>query len=126
MIEERLFAHLKNSALGTLVGERIYPLALPQNPTLPAITYQRISTRMVLDRDNAHLQRPRFQFDCYDRRSIQAWRLADALEDALATLRGEGDPRIDVTLLESRNDLFDPDTELHRVSIDAFIWFEKG
>ena len=128
MIEELLFRHLtRNQALVALVDNRIYPLVLPQNPTIPAIAYQRISTQMVLDRDDAHLQRPRFQFDCYDRRAIQAWRLADALEEALAALKGQdGDPRIDCTLLDGRTDLFDPDTNLYRVSIDAFIWFEKG
>ncbi len=47
-IEADLFAALTGHAgLSALVGSRVYPLILPQNPTYPAVTYQRISTPMA-------------------------------------------------------------------------------
>ena len=42
-LEQALFTRLDGFAgLTSLVVSRIYPLILPQNPTLPAVTYQRI------------------------------------------------------------------------------------
>jgi hypothetical protein len=44
MIEAALRAVLiAHPDVAALAGGRIYPLILPQNPTLPAIAYQRIS-----------------------------------------------------------------------------------
>ncbi len=39
-IEEGLYAFLSNAGI---VGTRIYPLVIPQDATLPAIAYQRLS-----------------------------------------------------------------------------------
>jgi hypothetical protein len=48
VIEEALRARLiGQSGLTALVSTRVYPLGLPQNPTLPAITYALVS-------DNGH------------------------------------------------------------------------
>jgi hypothetical protein len=42
---------LADATVAALVGDRIYPKTLPQDVTLPAITYQRISTIGDLDLD---------------------------------------------------------------------------
>src|SRR5438045_179384 len=43
-LEEGLQAYVSTkTAISALAGTRVYPFNLPQNPTLPAITYQRIS-----------------------------------------------------------------------------------
>ena len=41
VVKTRLDTH---SGLGALISDRIYGLVLPQNPTYPAVTYQRIDT----------------------------------------------------------------------------------
>lgn len=46
MIEEALYSRMTaHAGLAALVGTRVYPDQLPQNPTLPAVVYQRIDTR---------------------------------------------------------------------------------
>jgi hypothetical protein len=68
-IEEGIVYRLKNySGLSALVGDRIYPLKLPQGVILPAVTYQRISTPRVIthDQGTGGLAMPRFQFSAYD------------------------------------------------------------
>ncbi len=41
-IKEALFKHLSlSSPIAALVGDRIYPVALPQNPQYPCIVYRR-------------------------------------------------------------------------------------
>ena len=56
------------AGLSALISSRVYPGQLPQRPTLPSVTYQRVSTILVATRDNsgrANLERPRYQFDCW-------------------------------------------------------------
>jgi phage tail protein X len=44
-IESKVYAALSgNAALAALVSTRIYPLQFPQGVTVPALTYERIST----------------------------------------------------------------------------------
>lgn len=46
LLEEAIFSRAGAIApLAALIGTRLYPVILPQNPTLPAATYRRISTR---------------------------------------------------------------------------------
>ena len=40
-----------NGAVAALVGTRVYPVVLPQNPTLPAIVYQELRTGTVVASD---------------------------------------------------------------------------
>lgn len=55
-----------HAGLSALVGTRIYPDKLPQNPTYPAIVYQRISTpRAQAISGTVASAAPRFQFSIY-------------------------------------------------------------
>lgn len=59
---------LADPALADAIGDRLWPVKLPQNPTLPAITAQRISgVRFGVLRGPAGLARPRIQFDVWAR-----------------------------------------------------------
>lgn len=52
MIEKALFQILTGHAeLTAHVGDRVYPLLLPQSPTLPAITYTRVGTARGYNND---------------------------------------------------------------------------
>lgn len=44
VVYERLTTH---AGVSGLVGTRVYPLVLPQNPTYPCIMYQRVSSSRV-------------------------------------------------------------------------------
>jgi hypothetical protein len=46
LLEQAVYSRLSNHAgLTTLVGTRIYPIRLPQRPTIPGVTYRVISAR---------------------------------------------------------------------------------
>lgn len=91
--------------LGSLVSSRVYPLVLPQKPTLPAITYQQISAVRVrnLPVGRAGKVRLRIQIDCWAETYAAVHALADsvkALLDATATER----------VLDNEFDLFESET----------------
>ena len=66
MFEEGLFEYLDNYAgLSMEIDDRLYPLLLPQNVELPAVTYQRISTVRLLEFEQSFMPHPRFQFNCW-------------------------------------------------------------
>lgn len=75
------------SAVG---GTRIYPLAIPQGGTIPAIVYQRI----VTDRGYAHdgqipLAVPRVQLSVWANTPTAAWSLAELVIDRLTGYSGD-------------------------------------
>lgn len=70
MLVGRLEAY---SGLSALVGTRIYPRILPNNPTYPALTYARISNSTATTNG---LRETRFQINC--------WGATEASADAVA------------------------------------------
>lgn len=66
-IEAGCYAFLSSSTgITDLVGTRIYPHHLPQNPTFPAMTYRLVSAPHDHTlADAAGIVRVRFQFDVY-------------------------------------------------------------
>ncbi len=57
---------LSYAGVSALVSQRMYPDALLQNATMPAIVYSKISTRREHTlSDITRLAHARFQFDCY-------------------------------------------------------------
>lgn len=129
-IGEVIYTKLTGYAgLAALIGARVYPGQLPQRPTLPAITYQRVSTTLVQTRDNAgraSLERPRYQFDCWASTRKGARQVAAELRYALATLPQTSNPRVDVALVQNDFDDYEPDTDRHRAIVDVFVWYEES
>ena len=75
------------TGLTAITGSRLYPGTLPQEPTLPAITYRRIDTPRVasLDGDDT-LINPRYQFDVYAADTLTAGSVVGQLRAAMATI----------------------------------------
>ena len=89
-IEAALASYLKPvSEITGIIGEgdgaRIFPLALPQKPDYPAVTYQVISSPRHHDVDIAY---PRIQYTAFARTYSQAKELADILRLHLSRLKG--------------------------------------
>lgn len=124
VIESTLTA---NAGLAALIGARLYPVLLPQRPTLPAVTYQRISTLTIPTRDEHHasLERPRFQFGVWAASYASARAVAQVLRVALPTLKQASNPRIQVALLQDDQDAYEPETQRWRAILDVFIWHEE-
>jgi hypothetical protein len=125
--EEGLFAYLDAYPGLTLeVGSRIYPLVLPQRPTFPAVTYVRISTPRLLEFERAFFPHPRFQFDCWAESYDRAKDVAAQVRAALNLYRGAmGAYTVQTSLVEDERDMYDPETKLWHVIIEAVIWYEE-
>lgn len=125
--EEGLFEYLDNHAgLSEEVDSRIYPLLLPQNPTLPAVTYVRISSPELHTFERAFLPHPRFQFDCWAESYARAKDVAAQVQAALDLYRGAmGDYTVEVSILDGERDMYDAETKIWHVIIEAIIWYER-
>ena len=118
-LESALFTALTASAGGlyTLVAARVYPEVMPQGASLPCLVYSRVSTPrfQALGATQAVVvSRPRFQFTC--------WALtASSAIDVVAALRTQLLATSYAVTLESESVMRDPDSNLHRRDLDAFI-----
>jgi hypothetical protein len=125
-------------AVASLLGDRVYPVILPQAATFPAATYQRIGSgsRVGSHHGDTGLVVGRVQFDFWDRTYLGAKTAAAAvrraLQDANRQLAKGAVPaggtgvvrKIGVTL--DRDDYDDEDTvKLYRPAFDVLTWFKE-
>jgi hypothetical protein len=124
--EDGLFTYLSTyPGLAALIGTRLYPLLLPQDPTLPAVTYQRISTPMMLAFERSFLPHPRFQFDCWAASFPAARAVAEQVKLALDVYRGAmGAETIQASILDTDRDTYEPQAKIFHSIVDAIIWHE--
>lgn len=125
--EEGLFAYLDaHPGLTVEVGSRIYPVKLPQLPTFPAVTYTRISTPRLHAFERSLLPHPRFQFDCWAESYSRAKDVAAQVRAALNIYRGAmGAYTVQVSIVDDERDMYDPETKLWHVIVEAIIWYEE-
>ena len=109
-----------DAGVGALVAARCYPLLLPQYPTLPAITYQRISNSE--QGGTTAIRRSRWQFDCWAATYAGAHELAALLKTALEEYSDtDQTPGIKMSLVANELDDYDPDTQQYRTIVDVFF-----
>lgn len=134
---------LADPGVVSLLGDRAYPVVLPQAPQLPALTYQRVGggSRVGSHAGDSHLTQARIQLDCWGISYLQAKIVAGSVRRALqeytrALARGPVAPptdaagdfvriqKIDVGL--DRDDYEDEETiKQFRAGMDALVWFEE-
>lgn len=124
-LEQALYSIL--SADGTvsgLVGTRIYPNVIPQDVSLPAIAYQRISAMRVFSHGGPScLARPRFQITCLATSYSSAKAVANAVRGALNGYVGTAATvEIQASFIQNEFDTFTDDDDLHTVRQDYYIW----
>lgn len=114
------------AAISVLVASRIYPLNLPQNPTLPALSYAQISAVRTYDliRD-LRKSRTHMQIDCWASTAKAAHELATAVRHALSGFYGSmAGTQVHLIRIDNERDWFeDPAgvTGLFRVTQDHII-----
>lgn len=115
MIEQTVYAALTTgSPLPTAAGIRVYPVMMPQNPTLPAITYSRVSGVPIVSLDGmSGLDCVRLQIDCWASTYLAAKNLATQVRTEMATLNA---------LLLLDVDGYEPDEKVYRVTMDFSLW----
>lgn len=124
MIQEELRAKLiEHEDLYDLVGERIYILKLPQKPTLPAITYYRVSNLRHHDIDVSY---PRFQFDSWASSYEEVRNVANEIRKALQREKGlwNGIKVIQVVYL-NEVEMYENDTEIYHIATDFQILYRE-
>ena len=103
-----------------IAGGRIHPLVLPQNTTLPAVTYQRISGPRVRSLSGpGGKARARIQIDVWDSTYLSAKDVATQIRQALDGYKGlMGTVQVDNVSLATDWDRNDPNREIKGVSMD--------
>lgn len=120
-----------------LVGQRIYQLILPQNPTLPAIRLQVISEPVIYHlRGAVNLMRTRVQIDAYGSTTLTAGsttdpyavvnNVADAVDAVLAGGRFTIDTvKVTAAFRVTRRAFYEAEElRVIRVSQDFDVWSE--
>jgi len=125
---EGLFTFL--SAGATNAGSRIYPQALPQGVTLPAIRYFEVSDPPERTHSGpSKLAHPRYQLDCFAdgeeayRDAVMLGNQVIALVDGFVGTMGTF--TVHAGFRDEKHESFDPETGRHWVSVDVIIWYEK-
>lgn len=120
-----LFTYLQTiSALTTLVSTRMYPLRLPQKPTLPALVIQKIARPRVYSHSgDSNLANPTYQISCWAETHEGAVALEVQLETALTGFSGTmGAETVYAAFIANVLDDFEPDTALYRQIVDVEFW----
>lgn len=125
-VEDFLYNRLTSTSdVAAIVGTRIYRVKMPDNPTLPAITYQTLSGELVESFDGASgLRMPVMGIDCWARTAGAVQDLAEKVRVALHGYSGSYSGLTIQKILEwSAVDLYDVDTDVFHVSCSCRVWY---
>lgn len=123
-IEVAIFSRLTNDTpVSDLVAARVYPVILPQNKEMPAITYEKVSgERVHAMGSDTGIARPRFRFHCWGDTFDDALGLSTVTRQALQRWRGtESGVEVLSTFIESEDHTYDQEPKTYRVIFDVFI-----
>lgn len=116
MIETELVSILSgHSGVSGLIGTRLYPVVIPQDKTLPAVAYQKISaTRVHTLAGPTNLAHPRVQLTCWALTYAEA---KQVIEQVRAALYGAWPGAIIMDL----PDRYESDTRRFGVAVDVRV-----
>jgi hypothetical protein len=122
MIEEALRTILlADPTLYALVGTRIYPVQLPLDCTLPALSYFQVSEPF-----NRITGTPRFQIDIFSNDYSQVKQIKAAVENALNGYSGTvSDHNIEIIVPLSSFDSYDSETGVYHIPYDFKIIYRR-
>jgi len=125
MISESFFSHVSNNAGVKALCKSVFTQKIPQNEPLPAITFRLAGGENfpLLDGGSSALKVALFDVDCWSQKLIEAHAVASAVKTSLVGHTGTfGTFTADHIRLERLPfELFEDQTELHRVSMQFFI-----
>lgn len=123
-VEADLYTRLTSSTdVTSQVSDRVYPLPLPQEATIPALTWQKISGprehAMGQDPGEAH---SRFQLDCWGESLNDTLAIRDGLLSGLSRWSSStGSVTVYDVFLINEQQSYEDDARLHRVRLDFMI-----
>ncbi len=125
-IEDAIYHILNSSApVAALVGTRIYRVKMPDNPQLPAITYQTVYAELTESFQGfSGLRQPVVRIDCWGKGAGAAQDLAEKVRLALHGYQGSYQDRTVQNILEwSTTELYDEETDIFHVACSMRIWY---
>lgn len=127
MIEETLYTRLSGFAgLTALVGVRVYPNRMPQDVTLPAVSYRRVASgRERAMGANPGIVRARFQVDAWAATYAAARNVREQIRLALERWNTTTGTTVDDVFVESDIDLYEDDTKIHHLSMDFEVIYRE-
>ncbi|TXH19320.1 MAG: DUF3168 domain-containing protein [Hyphomicrobiaceae bacterium] len=129
MISEALYSKLStDSGISAIVSTRVYPVRLPQNPVFPCVSFQVITEPRTYTMEGKDAPNVIFQIDCWAKTHVGAHQLAEAVSASLSGFRGTmgtgGSARyVSSCLQRNATDLFEPEVNDYRVSLDFSVWY---
>lgn len=125
-IESGLYAKVTgNAGVSALIGTRLYPLVLPQNPTLPAASYQVISgdSAYTIGTQAAQIRKPRFQISAWASSYDTAKSVIRAIRTALdhQTASWSGVTVLGVVFEGEEIDFYDSETKEYQITAEVII-----
>ena len=129
-IEADLYTHLRDhTGLSALISGRVYPLTMPQDVTLPAVVYQRVTgPREYSFTGSSGLAHPRFQVSVWAETYASAKDVAEQIKVALGGYNGgmgSGGTLVYGSFIENELDFYEPDTRLYHVPVDFTMWHRE-
>ena len=123
MIEEAIYSILSgDSGIAAVVSTRIYPVTLPQQATLPAIAFTRISTgRSLHHSGTGQIAESSFQISCFSTNVKSAKSLAALVRAKLHNYVGTvGSDVIQRTeVVDEGPDLWEPDLMEYQIPLEV-------
>ncbi len=118
MVETEIYTLLTgNSTLAAKVNTRIYPLVMPQDPALPAVTYQRISGNKFNTLSGySGLENPHIVINSWGRTYDEVKGVAEDIHAAMEKATAFK------SILINDLDGYDPDINLYVISQDFSCW----
>lgn len=135
-IDDSMFSYLSTYAgLVSLISKRIYPIVMPLNTTLPAVSFQRISTeRTHAFSSDTSLTNATFQVSSwaksdtvkkgYSHTQAVSAQVKTALQNFSGTL-GSGGVTVNAVLLIGELSDYDTATDTYAIHQDFEVWFQE-
>ena len=120
-VESELRTRLESStAVSALVSTRVYPTVLPQDVTLPAVSYFKVSgVRTHAMGTDPGLAHPQVQVSCWGATYTSAHAVKEAVRSALSRWASTG--VVLDTFLDNEVHLFESDDDTHHIALDFTI-----
>ena len=136
-IDEAVYAHLiAFPGLSALINKRVYPIVMPINVVLPAVSVQRISTERVhAFQADTGLTSASVQVSIwaktdtvkkgYSHTAAVSEQTRKALQNFSATMGGTGGVTVNAVLMDTEMTDYDETTQTYAVHQDFQIWYQE-
>jgi len=121
MLESKLYAHLSTvAAVTTVIGTRLYPVVLPQDPDYPCVSYQRIDSVKINDLQGySTLEDVRMQIDVWGTTYKGVRDFTSVIHTAMASATAYKSIMISDTDL---SEMLEDGIIIYRISMDFSVW----